>query len=474
MAETLKVDLCVIGAGSGGLTVAAGASRLGASTVLIERDKMGGDCLNYGCVPSKSLLAAAAAAQAVRDGGALGVNGPNPEVDFAAVHRHVHEVMAAIAPQDSEERFEGLGVKVIRDMARFTGPREVTAGPNRIVARRFVVATGSRPAVPELEGLDEVPYHTNETIFDNRRRPDHLVVVGGGPIGCEMAQAHRRLGARVTLVQRRRLLPRDDPDLAEILKTCLRAEGVEVFEGAQGVEVARNGDGVAVTVEQDGARRRIEGSDLLLAVGRRPVVEGLNLEAAGVRYGRKGIEVDSRLRTSNRRVFAVGDVVGGYQFTHLAAYQAGIVLRNALFRLPSAVDYRALPWVTYTDPELAHVGMTEEKARGAEGTIRVLRWPFAENDRARTERRTDGLVKVVTTRRGRVLGASILGPHAGELLQPWILAIQRRLKVGALARIIAPYPTLGEVNRRAAQSFYEPALFSERTRRIVRFLARIG
>ncbi|MFQ5939792.1 MAG: FAD-dependent oxidoreductase, partial [Alphaproteobacteria bacterium] len=303
MAETLKVDLCVIGAGSGGLTVAAGASRLGASTVLIERDKMGGDCLNYGCVPSKSLLAAAAAAQAVRDGGALGVNGPNPEVDFAAVHRHVHEVMAAIAPQDSEERFEGLGVKVIRDAARFTGPTEVTAGLYRVVARRFVVASGSRPAVPDLKGLDEVPYYTNETIFDNRARPEHLTIVGGGPIGCEVAQAHQRLGARVTVVQRRRLLPRDDPELAEILKTCLRAEGVDVLEGARVVEVARHENRVAVTVEREGACRRIEGSHLLLAVGRRPAVEGLDLEVAGVRYGPKGIEVDARLRTSNRRVF---------------------------------------------------------------------------------------------------------------------------------------------------------------------------
>ena len=474
MPEAIRADLCVIGAGSGGLTVAAGASQMGAAVVLIESDKIGGDCLNYGCVPSKALLAAGNTAEGIRGAGAFGVDGHEPAIDFTRVHDHVHKVIARIAPNDSQERFESLGVTVIRARASFTSPKEVRAGDATIRARRFVVATGSRPATPPIPGLDGVPYFTNETIFDNRVQPEHLIVIGGGPIGCELGQAHRRLGARVSIVDLGPILPKDDPELTAIVRNQFEAEGLALFEGAEIERVERHGNGVAVTITANAEERRLEGSDLLVAAGREINLTDLNLTAAGVEHDRGGIKVDNRLRTTNKKIFAIGDAAGQYQFTHLAAYHAGIVLRNALFRLPAKVDYASLPWVTYTDPELAHVGLTEAEASKRGKAIEVLRWRFEENDRAQTERQTEGLIKVVTTKRGRVLGTSIAGPHAGELILPWVLAISHKLKIGAMANVIAPYPTLSEVSKRAAGSFYTPKLFSRRTKALVRLLAWFG
>ncbi|MFQ5974288.1 MAG: dihydrolipoyl dehydrogenase family protein [Alphaproteobacteria bacterium] len=471
----IKADICVIGGGSGGLSVAAGTAQMGASTVLFERGKMGGDCLNYGCVPSKALLAAARAKAAVEQAGVFGVHAEAPRVAFNEVHDHVHGVIAAIAPHDSVERFEGLGVTVFQQAARFTGPQEVTAADGTVVrARRFVIATGSSPAAPPIEGIAGIDYLTNETVFDLTECPEHLIVIGGGPIGLELAQAHRRLGARVTVLEMYTVLGRDDPELAEIVKARVLAEGIEIHEGVEVVRFERNGGGVTAVAASDGQEHRIGGSHLLVATGRAPTVDGLDLEKAGVAYTRSGVEVDRRLRTTNKKIFAIGDVAGGYQFTHVASYHAGIVIRNALFRLPAKVDEKAIPWVTYTDPELAGVGLTEAQARERHGEVRVLRWPFKDNDRAQAERTTEGTIKVVTDRRGRVLGAGIVGSHAGELLQPWVLAIERGLKVGAMANLVVPYPTLGEVNKRVAGSFYTPTLYSERTRRIVRLLRYLG
>jgi pyruvate/2-oxoglutarate dehydrogenase complex dihydrolipoamide dehydrogenase (E3) component len=478
MVRRLEADICIVGAGSAGLSVAAAASQMGASTVLVEAGKMGGDCLNYGCVPSKALLAAAHAAQNVRDAGRFGVNGHAPRIDFGRVHDHVHEVIATIAPVDSQERFEGLGVRVIRAHAGFCAPDEIEAGDVRIRARRFVLATGSRPVAPPIPGLDQVPYQTNETIFANRTAPDHLIVIGGGPIGCELAQAHRRLGAAVTVLDMGPILPKDDPELTAMVRDRLSAEGVALRERVQVAAVERAGNGVAVILACPGGGEaggeRIEGSDLLVAAGRAPEVDGMNLELAGVAYDRHGIKVDSRLRTSNKKIFAIGDAIGGYQFTHAGNYHAGIVIRNALFRLPAKVDYRALPWVTYTDPELAHVGQSEPQARAQGVAVEVLRWPFADNDRAQAERATSGLIKVCVGKRGRILGASIVGAHAGELILPWVLAIRRKLKIAALADVIVPYPTRAEVSKRAAGSYYAAKLFSPRTRWLVRQLARLG
>ena len=471
MNRPLEPDLCVVGGGSGGLAVAAGAAQMGADVVLIERGLMGGDCLNFGCVPSKSLLAAARLAALAQRGAALGIVPAPSRINFVAAAESVAEVIAAIAPNDSVERFEGLEVRVIRAEARFTSPRSIRAAGIDIRPRRFVIATGSHPAIPAIPGLDHVPYLTNETVFANRELPEHLIVIGGGPIGVEMAQAHRRLGARVTVLDVGPFLPRDDSELAACLVDRLAAEGIIA---RQRVEIA--------AIELDGAQtavcltggERINGSHLLVAAGRRPTIEALDLGAAGIETTAKGISVDARLRTTNRRAFAVGDVASGPQFTHVALYHAGIVVRNALFRLPAKVDYRALPWVTYTDPELAQVGLTEAAARAAGNEVRVLRWNFAENDRAQTERDTEGLVKVVLRRGGRILGASILGAGAGDLILPWALAISQKLKVGALANLIVPYPTRSEASKRAAACYYTPTLFSARTRRLVRFLARFG
>ena len=471
----IKVDICVIGAGSGGLSVAAGASQMGAQVALIERGLMGGDCLNYGCVPSKSLLAAAHAAQGIRESGRFGVTGGEPVIDFAAVHDHVQGVIAGIAPHDSVERYEGLGVHVIQAIARFTGPGRVEAGGVVIRARRFVVATGSRAMVPPIPGIETVPCLTNETIFDRTEAPDHLVVIGGGPIGVELAQAHRRLGARVTVIEMFSLLSNDDPELVDVVRTRLRAEGVQIHEGVTVDQVAARDNGVAVVLSEDGVERTIEGSDLLVAAGRAPNVDDLGLDAAAIDYSPKGIVVDGRLRTSNRKIFAIGDVAAGApMLTHVAGYQAGIVIRNALFRLPAKVDYAALPWVTYSDPELAQVGLTEARAREAGHKIQVLRWPFAENDRARTEDETAGFVKVVATPGGRILGAGIVGAGAGELLQSWELAIREKLNIKAMAQLMTPYPTRGEVNKRAAGSAFMTKLTSEGTRGLVRFLGRFG
>ena len=469
-----RVDLCVIGAGSGGLSIAAGASQMGASVALIERDRMGGDCLNVGCVPSKALIAAAGAAEAARGANKFGIRLGPPEIDFEAVHDHVHGVIAAIAPHDSVERFEALGVTVIQEHGRFAGPRRVVAGDHEIEARRFVIATGSSPAAPPIPGLDEVPYLTNETVFDRTALASPLIVIGGGPIGLELAQAHRRLGADVTVLEMFKALGKDDPELAEIVVARLRKEGVTLREGVGVTRVAAAGGGVEVDVEGDNGTETLSAAHLLVAAGRRPNIDDLGLEAAGIERNKTGLVVDERLKTTNRRVYAVGDAAGKFQFTHVASYHAGIVIRNALFRLPARIDDRAVPWVTYTDPELAHVGMTEASARERMGEIRVLRFPFAENDRAWAERATDGFVKVVTSRKGAVLGASIVGAHAGDLIQTWILPVAKAMHIKHVAGLIMPYPTLGEANKRAAGSYFTPTLFGPRVKRIVRLLARLG
>ena len=453
----IRADLCVIGAGSGGLSIAAGAVQMGASVILIEQSRMGGECLNTGCVPSKALLAAAARGD-----------------DFAAAYDHMRQVIAAIEPHDSAERFRGLGAHVVFGKAQFVARRFLEVGDTSVTARRFIVATGSAPVIPSIPGLDSVPYFTNETLFDSAPEPRHLLVLGGGPVGVEMAQAYRRLGAEVTLVERKRLLGRDDPELVAIVRAQLIEDGVTIHEETPVTAVEADGAGVALTCGSGDASLRLSGSHLLVAAGRRPKIEGLGLEDAGVALNDGVPLIDARLRTTNKRIFAIGDVVGPYRFTHTASYQARIVITNALFRLPARVRYDAVPWVTYTDPELAHVGLSEAEARAKGNEVRILRFPFEENDRAIAEGATRGLVKVVATRRGRVLGASIVGAHAGELILPWVLAVKYRLGVGKLAQAIVPYPTLSEASARAAGSFHAPMLFGPRTKRLVRMLARLG
>ncbi|SDB50407.1 dihydrolipoyl dehydrogenase family protein [Bauldia litoralis] len=470
----LDVDICIIGGGSAGLSVAAGAAQLGARTVLFERRKMGGECLNYGCVPSKALIASARSAEAVRSAPGFGVKADLAGIDFAAAVDRVDRVIATIAPHDSEERFESLGVTVVRSNATFTGPDTVEGDGVTVKARRFVIATGSNPAAPPIDGLDTVPYLTNETIFANRTLPEHLLVVGGGPIGVEMAQAHRRLGARVTVAEADRIVAREDPELTAVIRDRLIAEGIDILEGARVKRFQMSGETITATIDADG-ERDLTVSHVLVAAGRKPQIDGLGLEAAGVDHTRAGITVDNRLRTSNRRIFAIGDISGGPQFTHVAGYQAGIVIRNALFRLPAKVDYRALPWVTFTDPELARVGLLEAEAREQIGSsVEALTVPFGKIDRAIAEDRTDGQIKLVLGKRGRILGASIVGDHAGELIHLWALAMGQKLGAKAVAGMIAPYPTMGEISKRVAGEYYAKKLFSPWPRRIVRFLGRFG
>ena len=475
MTHSLKTDICVIGAGAGGLSVAAGAAQLGLKVALIEKGEMGGDCLHTGCVPSKSLIAAAARAHAFKNSRAFGITPHTPEIDFAAVNDHIHDVIARIEPHDSQERFEGLGVTVFREAARFLSPRKVRAGKTEIHARYFVIATGSRPFVPDLPGLDPNKVFTNETIFTLREAPPRLVIIGGGPIGMEMAQAHARLGSQVTVIEAGGILSKDDPELVGILRQRLRGEGVEIFENTN-IQTVRHGPDMAadITIEQDGDTKVVNGTHLLVATGRRPVLEGLDLDTAGVAATEHGITVDSRLRTSQKHILAVGDVTGGPQFTHMAGYHAGIVIRNVIFKQFARLDNTAVPWVTYSDPELANVGLTEPQARQKYGdTVRVTSWNLKDIDRAKAERIEDGMIKVTSLKNGRILGASILAPHAGDHLPLWSLAISHRMKLKEIAGLILPYPTLGEISKSAASAFYKPVLFSPRTQKLARLLIKL-
>lgn len=449
----IKTDICVIGAGSGGLSVAAGAVQMGASVVLLEGHKMGGDCLNYGCVPSKALLHA-------------GHSGMGWDVS----HDHVRETIATIAPHDSVERFEGLGVKVIRDFGKFISRNEVQAGDTIIQARRFVIATGSAPFVPPIPGLDQVPHLTNEQIFDLDNKPDHLLIIGGGPIGLEMAQAHRRLGCEVTVIEGAKALGKDDPEMAAQVLTALRDEGIAIEEEALAAGV-RGRDGAIEVEVKDG--RVFKGSHLLVAVGRSPNIRNLGLEHAGVETNRAGVVVDDGLRTTNRKIYAIGDVAGGLQFTHVAGYHAGIIIRSMLFGLPSKAHTHHIPWATYTSPELAQVGLTEAQAKDHHGDrVEVARFDFAGNDRAIATGQAKGLIKVMVVK-GRPVGVSIVGPGAGEMITLWSLALANKLKMSQIAGMIAPYPTMAEVSKRAAGAYFSPRLFDNPTvKRVVGFVQR--
>ncbi|MCQ0091105.1 NAD(P)/FAD-dependent oxidoreductase [Roseovarius sp. M141] len=468
--KNIETDILVIGAGSGGLSVAAGAAQMGARVVLLEGHKMGGDCLNYGCVPSKALIAAGKSAHAQAHASRFGVADVVPDVDYGAVMQHVQDVIATIAPNDSVERFKGLGVKVIQEYGAFISGSEVQAGEVVITARRIVIATGSSPLVPPIPGLDTVPYLTNETLFDLRERPEHLLIVGGGPIGMEMAQAHRRLGCAVTVIEGAKALLNDDPETAAIVLDALRGEGVEIAEDALASEI--RGTAGAIEVEtRDG--RVFKGSHLLMAVGRKSNVDRLNLTAAGIETTKRGIKVDERLKTTNSRVYAIGDVAGGLQFTHVAGYHAGIIIRSAVLGLPAKAKTSHIPWATYTAPELAQVGLTEAEAREKHGArLEVVRHEYTENDRAIAERKTAGLIKVMVVR-GRPVGASIVGAQAGELINLWALALANDMKMSQIAAMVAPYPTLGEVNKRAAGAYFSPRLFdSVWVKRAVRAVQR--
>jgi pyruvate/2-oxoglutarate dehydrogenase complex dihydrolipoamide dehydrogenase (E3) component len=475
MTELITPDICVIGAGAGGLSVAAAAAAFGVPVVLVEKGKMGGECLNVGCVPSKALIAAARRAHAFSGTDAFGIAAAAPQIDFARVHDHVKRVIAAIAPNDSKERFGGLGVRVIEGEARFKDKHVVAVGDDiEIKARRIVIATGSSPVIPPIPGLKTTPFLTNDSVFDLTACPEHLIVLGAGPMGLELAQAFRRLGAAVTVLEAGTPLAHEDAECARIVLDQLAEEGVALRQGISVTRVEADAWGIAVILGTGATYERIVGSHLLVATGRRPNVEGLALDAARIKHTPAGIVVNRGLRTSNRRVYAIGDAAGGPQFTHAANYHAGLVIKNALFRLPVKADDSLIPRVTFTDPELAHVGLTEDEARRVRKSIHVLRWPLRENDRAQAERATRGHIKVITDKRGRVLGATIVGPAAGELIAPWTLARANRLNIRAIAGTVVPYPTFGEIGKRAAITYFVPSLTSPFVRRIIGWLRRLG
>ncbi|TVP74159.1 MAG: dihydrolipoamide dehydrogenase [Rhodobacteraceae bacterium] len=458
----IKTDICVIGAGSGGLSVAAGAVQMGARVVLVEGHKMGGDCLNYGCVPSKALLAQAKAVAA---------RGASPtEADFSAAMAHVRATIAAIAPHDSVERFEGLGVQVIEGYARFTSPSEIEVEGQTITARRFVIATGSRAAIPPIPGLEDVPYMTNETLFDQTACPGHLLIIGAGPIGLEMAQAHRRLGARVTVIEGAQALAREDPEAAALVVAELRRDGVEIVEQARIEAVSGRAGAIEIRVR---GGTIFTGTHLLVATGRVPNLERLALDKAGIAHTSREITVDARLRSTNRRVHAIGDVAGQGQFTHLAGYHAGVVIRAMLFGLPAKARHDHIPRVTYTEPELAQIGLDLAAARKTFGAgVSEHRVGYDQLDRAQATGQTTGFLKLIVAK-GRPVGVTIVGAQAGELIAPFALVMANRMKLSAIAGTVLPYPTLAEICKRAAGAYFSPKLFDNmNVKRVVRAVQR--
>lgn len=472
----VEYDLVVIGGGSGGLVVAGVAAALKAKVALIEKHRLGGDCLWYGCVPSKSLIRASRVAYEVKQAGRFGIYCNDPQIDFAKAIGHVQNAIATIQPHDSPERFEDLGVEVIFGDGKFIDKKTFEVNNRRLKARSFVISTGSRPAALPIPGLKEAGFITNEEVFEITERPDTLAIIGGGPIGCELGQAFSRLGSKVTIIASRdRLLPKEDPEAVEVIHQQFRSEGINFLLNTKAEKVEVIDGKKYIWAGQE----KIVADQILVAAGRAPNVESLNLDAAGVKVGKKGIQVNSKLQTSNPRIYACGDVIGGYQFTHVASYQANIVLKNALFLPIFQASDRVIPWATFTDPELARVGLTEQEAREKYGNdIQVVKQEYADVDRAQADGTTAGFAKIITKRNGQILGAHLVGAAAGELIHEIILAMSHNLKLSALSGIHI-YPTLSEVNSKAAfaqtrQNYAQNHGLQQMLSSIFRFIRRFG
>ena len=469
----MDFDLGVIGGGAAGLTAASGAAQLGSKVLLIEREpRLGGDCLHYGCVPSKTLIKTASVYHQMKDAQRFGL--PPlliPPVDFKAVRERILSVIARIQEHDSEERFCGLGVQVEFGPASFVDEHQVEVDSKAFSADKWLIATGSSPAAPALPGLAGAGYLTNREIFYLERLPESLLVLGGGPIACELAQAFARLGSRVSLVQRSsQLLGKEDSDLADLARASLEADGVRIFTGTELLRVRPDGGRKGVAFRDSGGREvSLEAEEILAALGRRPNLEGLGLEAAGVEFTPKGIKVDQRLRSSQKHIFAAGDVTGSHQFTHAAGYEGGVVLANAVFRLPKKADYTWLPRCTYTDPELAVIGLNETAAKKAGIEYELWVEDFAANDRSLAEGREEGRIKLLLDGKENVLGVQIAGLHAGELIAEWVAALNGKVKLSTLAGAVHPYPTLAEINKRAAGGVMAPKLFSDTVKKGLKF-----
>lgn len=471
--KILEPDFCVIGAGSGGLSFAAGAVQMGAEVVLLEGKKMGGDCLNYGCVPSKSLISIAKNIHNAKNINNFGYSTDNiGKLDYKKVHKNIHSVIDSIAPHDSIERFTKLGVKVISEEGFFLDSDTVESSSYIIKSKCFIVATGSYPFIPEISGLDSVDYYTNENIFNLKTLPEHLIVIGGGPIGMEMAQSFNRFGSKVTVLESAIALPKDDRDITDILKGIIKKEGVSINEKVKIIDIRNKDKELEINCRVNNRKKTITASHILVATGRRPNIEKLNLDKAKVKFSPRGIEVDAYLRTTNKKIYAIGDCIGGYQFTHVAGYHASLAIKNSIFRLRSKVFVQAIAWVTYTDPELAHVGYLESQLQDKYIKYKAINIDFDQNDRAQTEQKTKGKIKLLVSPRGNILGVTILGNSAGELIYPWVIAIQNKLKISAIANSIAPYPTLNDISKRAASSYYSDKIFSPFMKKIVKFIMK--
>lgn len=443
-------NLVVIGAGTAGLVSAAGAALLGARVALIERHLMGGDCLNYGCVPSKALIAASRAAHAVQKAQAFGVQSQIHEIRFAETMRHVRQVRAEISAHDSAERFRGLGADIYLGEARFVSKNSVEVAGERLLFKKAIIATGARAAIPPISGLEEAGFVTNESVFSLTELPQRLIVIGGGPIGCELAQSFARLGSQVTIIEQApRLIPRDDADAASILRSQFENEGIAIFFDATIQRAERSIRGKAIIFDRGKGEERVEADEIFVATGRTPNIEELNLGAAAVEFDRNGVNVDERLRTSNPDIYSAGDISSRFQFTHAAEALARIALQNALFFGRKRASEIIVPWCTYTDPEIAHVGLSAEEAKKRELEAETFTLPLAENDRAVVDGDTAGFARIhARKKRGEILGATMVGPHAGECIGELVLAIQRKLRLRDLAGVIHPYPTQAEIIKR--------------------------
>ncbi|RUR20017.1 dihydrolipoamide dehydrogenase [Legionella sp. km535] len=472
MNKEISCDIAIIGAGAGGLSLAAGAAQLGLKVVLIEQGLMGGDCLNYGCVPSKALLAAAAAHWHTGHNEVLGMTIPQEPVDFTRIMQHVREVIDTIAVHDSVERFEGLGVQVIQAKGTFINDRTLKAGSAEIKAKRYVIATGSSAAIPPIPGLNSTHFYTNETIFKLIQLPPELLIIGGGPIGCELAQAFAMLGSKVTLLEHFGILNHDDPEAVEQVRQSLIGYGITLYEQIDIVRIETNeAKQTLIQCKQNNDEILVTGTHLLVATGRKPNIDQLNCGQAGIQFSPKGILVDKRLRTSNKKIYAIGDVTGIMLFTHIANYHAGIVLQNIAFKLPVKMHDNAIPWVTYTTPELAHVGKSESMCASMGIKYELLKADYSSNDRAQTCKKTNGFIKVIINPKGGILGVTIVGDQAGELLLPWVMAIREGKTLRAFTDTIVAYPTLSELSKRVASQFYTPKLFSKKVKKLVKFLS---
>ena len=465
-------DIGVLGGGAAGLTVAAGAAQLGVKVLLVEKEPhLGGDCLHYGCVPSKTLIKTAKVYHLIKNSKRFGLPeakiGP---VDYKDVAKRIQSVIQTIQKHDSVERFCRLGVKVEFGEPLFVDDHSIKLNGKTLSAKKWVIATGSSPSSPPVKGLQDVNYITNKEVFSLEALPSTMVVLGGGPIAIEMAQAFTRLGTDVTVIQRSpKILTKEDPDMADALMSVLETEGVRFFTGTKLIEVSEKGGIKKVVFEHEGRKKSVTSEALLVAMGRKANLEDLGLEEIGVEFSPKGLNLDERLRTSQKHIYGAGDVTGRYQFTHAAGYEGGVVIANAVFHLPRKVNYRFMPRTTYTDPELACIGLTEKDAQKEGIEYTVWKEEFKDNDRALAGGEYAGMIKMIVDKKGTPLGVEILGLHAGELLSEWVSALNGKVKISTIAASVHPYPTLSEINKRVAGSLLSTKLFSDRVRKTLRF-----